>query len=121
MTSRHLPARTALEELKAEAVCRFNDLASAVLRTVDKAAALGETLIALKEQMPHGSWVSWFEATFPVSVDTAQRWMKLAGEWPRLKPAFAADPRLTVNGAIKLLRLPGPKTHGYMYRGVATK
>jgi hypothetical protein len=109
MTTRHPPARTALDELKAEAVRRFGDLAAAVLRTVDRAAAFGETLIALKERMPHGSWVSWFEATFPVSIDTAQRWMKLAGEWPRLKPALEADPRLTVNGAIKLLRLQGPR------------
>jgi hypothetical protein len=122
MSSRHLgPARPPLSELKAKAVRRFNDLAGAMLRTVDKAARLGETLIALKERMPHGTWERWVEAEFGRTPQWARLLMKLARDWPRLKPAFAADPRLTVSGALKLLRLSGPKTHGYMYRGVATK
>lgn len=51
----------------------------------------GESLIAVKEATPHGGFMKWVEAYFPLSYNTASDYMLVANEWnddilPKINP-----------------------------------
>jgi hypothetical protein len=99
-----------LDELKKESIRRFGVYKESVKKTARDGAAWGETLIALKDRLPHGDWIDWFEESFDVKIDAAQRAMRLAREWPQIEAAFEADPKMSFNKAFKLLpTLSSPK------------
>jgi hypothetical protein len=53
------------------------------------AVRAGELLEKAKASIPHGEWVSWLEKNCTFSERTAQTYMRLARELPKLDPAKA--------------------------------
>src|SRR5262249_23358955 len=77
---------------------------------VSRAIKAGELLKEAKAKLPHGEWLSWLKKQCELSQRTAQRYMKLAEDKPKLeqkqreKSATVAD--LTLNQAVGLLKPP---------------
>ena len=77
---------------------------------VSRAIKAGELLKEAKAKLPHGEWLSWLKKQCELSQRTAQRYMKLADDKPKLdkmlleKSATVAD--LTLNQALGLLKPP---------------
>jgi len=77
---------------------------------VGRAIKAGELLKEAKAKMSHGEWLPWLKKQCELSQRTAQRYMKLADDKPRLdqtqraKSATVAD--LTLNQALKLFKPP---------------
>src|SRR5215216_3184776 len=59
----------------------------AARNSVEHARAAGEMLIEAKSQVPHGGWLPWLEENFEDSERTAQVYMRIARDWPRLQEA----------------------------------
>ena len=66
---------------------------------VDHALKVGELLLEAKEAAPHGGWLPWVEANCSFSKRTAQAYMRLAREMPKLSPENAQH--------VALLNRPG--------------
>jgi DUF3102 family protein len=77
---------------------------------VSRAIKAGELLKEAKAKMPHGEWLLWLKKQCELSQRTAQRYMKLADDRPKIervqreKNATVAD--LTLNQALKLFKPP---------------
>ena len=67
----------------------------------------GELLIAAKSKVEHGEWLPWLEQHCTVSERTAQAYMRIAKEWPKLdapKAQRVAD--LSFRETLKALAAP---------------
>lgn len=85
-------------ELRIEA-----EAAEASLRdALGHALRAGELLIEAKGKVKHGEWLRWLEANFPGSERTAQGYMKLAANPPRVSDLESP----TVRGALAELAEP---------------
>lgn len=75
---------------------------------VEHARRAGDALLQAKAEIGHGNWLPWFEkAGFTFAERTAQAYMRLAKEWPRLpeqKRNAVAD--LSLRDAMKALAKP---------------
>jgi Protein of unknown function (DUF3102) len=74
---------------------------------VEHALKCGELLIEAKGKVQHGEWLPWLKANCAVSERTAQAYMRLAHEIPKLDPGKAqrvAD--LPLREALKALSAP---------------
>lgn len=68
------------------------------------ACEAGERLIQAKAMLPHGQWLPWLEANCEVSERSAQAYMRVARELPKLEGSKAqrvAD--LPLREAVRLL------------------
>ena len=52
-------------------------------RGLQKFREAGEVLIRAKAQVPHGQWEAWVQDNLHFSLREAQRYMRLAREWPK--------------------------------------
>ena len=69
----------------AKVINREHDLACQAIRTgLEHALTAGDLLQQAKAKVQHGDWLAWLEANCTVSERTAQAYMRLAREWPRL-------------------------------------
>jgi Protein of unknown function (DUF3102) len=83
----------------------YADLYDATVRAWE----VGQRLIAIREDMPHGLWLKWLELNCPsLNRKTAYRWINFAESYP-LKGSMQKVARLGVGGAMRLLAPPAPK------------
>lgn len=64
----------------------------------------GEALIAAKALVKHGEWLDWLRSNFDASFDTAEVYMKVARHWNKLQQALQANPKLSIDEALKRLK-----------------
>lgn len=77
---------------------------SAAVAAIEHARNAGEALIHAKQQVEHGRWLAWLGENCGCSDRTAQRYMRLAREWPRLVESNATSvSHLSVSKALTLL------------------
>lgn len=77
---------------------------------VNHAVRAGALLLQAKTQIVHGGWCNWLAANWQRSERTAQAYMRLATELPRLDPEKAqrvAD--LSLRDALKAISAPKPE------------
>ena len=87
MTSNNLPALDALaDRINAEhEACR-----SAMQKGLEHTLEAGRLLLEAKKGLPHGEWLPWLkENCSDIGERTAQNYMRLAREYPKLEPAKA--------------------------------
>jgi hypothetical protein len=102
---------------------------AAASSALEHARRAGTLLAEAKGKCGHGQWLPWLKENFDFSERTAQNYMKVAREWPRLaeaNPQRVAD--LSYREAVKLLEAPrqpkdGEPTlpemrEGFVYRAV---
>ncbi len=104
MTKTNLPALNDLaRRIKEEhQACR-----DAAQSAVEHAVAAGQLLLEAKAGLPHGQWLPWLNERCDVSERTAQVYMRLARELPKIEPGKAqrvAD--LPLRQALKELAEP---------------
>ena len=79
---------------------------------VSRAIKAGELLKEAKAKMDHGQWLPWLKKDCELSQRTAQRYMKLADDKPKLDQKLKEEGKsatvayLTLNQALKLLKSP---------------
>jgi hypothetical protein len=86
----------------------------ATKRGLEHAITAGKLLLAAKELVDHGGWLSWLKANCHLSVRQAQTYMRLASQHHKLD-AFknAATAHLTIAAAEALVGKPKPEQpHG---------
>lgn len=86
-----------------DAVCR------SVRAGIEHARRAGDLLIQAKAGIDHGAWLPWLSAHCPaLSNRAAQRYMRIAREWPRLEAAANTThvSHLPVREALALLADP---------------
>jgi len=71
-------------------------------RVVESSWEIGQRLNEAKEQLEHGEWLRWLEEKAEFSDGTAQRFMRLAKEYPKASPVM----ELGSSKALALLTLP---------------
>ena len=93
--------------LPSELPARINDahekVKQALRRGAEHAVEAGRLLLQAKATVRHGNWLEWVGANCKFSERTAQLYMRLAEEAPRLESKTQRIADLTVNDAIKLL------------------
>jgi hypothetical protein len=92
-----------LAELAAQISDQHRLCVEATSTALEHARRAGELLVAAKERAGHGQWLPWLKANCPFSERTAQGYMRVAREWPRLQsnPQRVAD--LSYRDALRLL------------------
>jgi hypothetical protein len=73
---------------------------------VDRARRVGELLLSAKKEIRHGLWLHWLATNCPtISDQVAQRYMRIAREWPRIEAARNASrgTYLPMRGALALI------------------
>lgn len=63
-------------------------------RTAEDIIEIGKDLIAIKEKLPHGSFLPWIAAEFEMSEPTAQRFMQVAVRFPEIHQIDGFKPSL---------------------------
>jgi len=99
---------TALPELAARINHEHEQVWQSMTQGLAHALEAGRLLIEAKGALPHGEWLPWIEANTTVSERTAQAYMRLSREWPKLDDAKAqrvAD--LPFRQVMRLLADPG--------------
>ena len=71
---------------------------------------IGRCLIEAKDMLPHGEWLPWLNERVELSERAAQRFMRLAREWPN--PTALSD--LGATKALTLLALPVEEREQFM-------
>lgn len=56
---------------------------------IEHAIKAGNLLIDAKKKFSHGKWIPWLEANCDMAERTAQSYMRLARNWPKLAPSKA--------------------------------
>jgi hypothetical protein len=73
----------------------------------------GQFFLEAKAKLPHGAWLPWLEAEFKYSERQAQKYMKLAKDWPELEAKTNRGSDLSLRQAlaeIQELKKPTAKT-----------
>ena len=74
--------------LAAEILAAHNACLAAMSTALDHAKRAGDLLNSAKEQAKHGEWLPWLATNCPgLSARTAQGYMRIAREWPRVQEA----------------------------------
>ncbi len=84
-----------IEVITAEIICLKQQTAQNILE-------IGHRLNEAKEKLPHGAWLPWLTERVEFTERTAQKYMRLAREWPNTK----ALSDLGLTKAFSLLTLP---------------
>jgi len=104
-------APVALDDLAAQ-INELHGLVADTLRlSLQYARNAGELLLEVKARLPHGQLIPWVKANCTVAARQAQRYMRLAEEWPRLLQRANASSGthfddLTLSQALALLSEP---------------
>jgi hypothetical protein len=96
-----------LADLASEIGEAHRQCVAAASSALEYARRAGELLIEAKARVAHGEWLPWLKANFDFSEKTAQNYMRLAREWPKLveaNPQRVAD--LSCREALRLLAAP---------------
>ena len=83
--------------------CRVLDHAS---KAIEHARRAGEWLLKAKAQVKHGEWLPWLQANVPFSHRTAQGYIRVAKNFPKLEGKANAVAHLSLRGALKALASP---------------
>jgi hypothetical protein len=78
-----------LADLAARINSEHDACIKAAHRTLDHALEAGRLLVQAKQRIGHGSWLSWLKESCGIKERTAQVYMRLARELPKLDPANA--------------------------------
>lgn len=99
-----------LSVLAAEINAAHSDAQALSNRAIERAHDAGIRLIQAKAQVEHGQWLPWLAEHCPaVAVRTAQAYMKLAQDWPKLESEIRNGvAHLNFRQVIKLLSAPKP-------------
>jgi DUF3102 family protein len=92
----------------------IDDLVSVAQRTIiEEALKAGEYLVEVKRREGHGNWGQWLKRHCKVTERTAQRYMRLKEEWPKIEERCQAEKRhvadLSLREAERLLEPPKPE------------
>ena len=68
-------------------------------RTVQQAATCGRALLAAKEQVPHGEWMSWVQLNFTHGHAQATRYMQVAN----YAASHSLDDAMSVQSVLRLI------------------
>jgi hypothetical protein len=98
-----LTSQNALTDLAARINAEHGKVKEAIVRGAWHAIEAGGLLWEAKGKVQHGHWLEWLPANCPFSERTAQLYMKLAQDLPRIeaKPQRIAD--MTLTDAIKMV------------------
>ena len=106
-----LPAVPPLSTLAADIRSAHADCFAAVNRGLDFARRAGELLIEAKAALPHGEFTAWVERECGIVPRTAQRYVKIARNWPAIEAAKSdRGSLLTITDARDLLTEPAEPT-----------
>lgn len=97
------PAERDIETITAEIIQLKRDTAQSILD-------IGHRLNEAKEMLPHGEWLPWLTERVEFTERTAQKYMRLAREWPNTK----ALSDLGLTKAFSLLSLPSEERDQFM-------
>ena len=82
----------------------LHDRATEAARTaVEHDRECGELLIQAKDQIGHGGFLPWLEADCRVKPRQAQKYMKLAREWPAIEAKCASNAHLPIDEVLRLM------------------
>lgn len=115
MSSTLTPAKT-LPALAEQINTEHRQCEEAIRTAVQHAIYAGELLAEAKALCEHGGWLAWLSGNFEGSERTAQAYMRLAREWPKLtdgNPQRVAD--LSYREAVRLLAAPSESAHVFSY------
>lgn len=99
-----------LDALAAEINAAHSEAQAFSSQAVERAHDAGIRLTQAKAQVEHGQWLPWLAEHCPdVAVRTAQAYMRLAQDWPKLESEIRNGvAHLPFRQAIKLLSAPKP-------------
>ena len=81
---------TALDNLAARINSEHEACRSAMQQGLEHALEAGRLLLEAKKGLPHGEWLPWLKENCPdIGERTAQNYMRLAREYPKLEPEKA--------------------------------
>ena len=103
LTSRDTPRPTDLATLANEINDLHDRATEAARTTVEHARECGERLIQAKAQVVHGGFLPWLEANCRVKPRQAQKFMKLARDWPAIEAKCASNAHLTIDEVLRPL------------------
>ena len=111
MPDQRVARRTAtdLDTLAAQINAEHAACQTALASGLQRAATAGQLLREAKARLSHGQWLPWLQTHFTGSERTAQAYMRVAREGPRLaeeNPQRVAD--LSYRGALQALTAPRP-------------
>lgn len=98
---KRLPPPSLADQINAE----HEAAVSKAREALEHARRAGELLLKAKEKVDHGEWLAWVRENCRFSVRTAQVYMRIAENWPRLANAQASA-HLSLEDALKLLAEP---------------
>lgn len=99
-------APASLTSLAAQIADAHHVAQSAATTAVEQAKRAGELLIEAKDQLhKHGAWELWIVTNCSCSVQMAQRYMRIAREWPRIEAEINTSGTLlkSVKQALRIL------------------
>ena len=99
-------SRSELSKLADEINDAHGKVAAAFSDAVEHAVRAGTFLAEAKQKVAHGGWLPWLKENFAFSERTAQGYMRVARELPKLKAQRVAD--LSFRQTIALLQQPKP-------------
>ena len=71
-------AKDLIEKNRIDKICELvSELKNSMKMSIGKATEIGELLAKQKEETSHGKWMNWVKKNIPISLKTAERWMKL--------------------------------------------
>lgn len=98
-------ASTDLTELAASANKHHHAVESHLGQAVRSAKRAGDALRRVRKRVGHGNFTKWLEANFESSPETARVYMRISKEWKDIKAHLGKEPMLSIEGAMKLLRV----------------
>lgn len=81
----------------------------AARKSVDLARETGRLLNEAKTLVPHGGWMAWVAENCPFAHSTANLYMKIDAEWPRLAEILTVRNSLTLREVAGILYGGGPE------------
>jgi hypothetical protein len=96
------PKSLSLADLATQLNSEHQQVKSCVMKGATHAVKAGQLLWIARRTCPRGQWLQWLAENCEFSERTAQVYMKLAEELPRLAhPQSSAD--MSISGAIKMI------------------
>ncbi len=100
------PIMATLPDLAARINAEHEAARGAFKKGFEHALNAGELLLQAKAQVEHGQWLPWLESNCNVSQRSAQLYMRVARERPKLEAKSASLADLSLEGAAKQLANP---------------
>jgi hypothetical protein len=77
-------------------------------QAIEHARVAGEHLLKAKAALKHGEWLPWLEMSVEVGARQAQKYMKLAENWPAISAKYESNSYLSIDEALADLPKPEP-------------